>query len=125
MGQGRSPWMSCFKFRFTEGPPPTNCCERNRAGCNISDCGNISRRKQRMKNGGRKKLLDLARKSSPPRGKNAKLDFPGTAGKLRMKIFPWTPPGLGADGYEEHGSEKKKWPMFERLEWWQGPRPDE
>jgi len=93
---------------FTEDPATT---VRDRAGCNISDCG-IFTRKQRMNMV--PKLLDLARN-------------PRTTGQMRNWTFlalqEITDESLPADAlawsrwYEEHGSEKKA--VFERLEWWQ------
>jgi hypothetical protein len=93
---------------FTEDPATT---VRDRAGCNISDCG-IFTRKQRMNMV--PKLLDLARN-------------PRTTGQMRNWTFlalqEITDENLPMDAlawsrwYEEHGSEKMA--MFERLEWWQ------
>jgi hypothetical protein len=93
---------------FTEDPATS---VRDRAGCNISDCG-IFTRKQRMRMV--PKLLDLARN-------------PRTTGQMRNWTFlalqEITDQNLPADPlvwsrwYEEHGSEKMA--EFERLEWWQ------
>jgi hypothetical protein len=93
---------------FTEDPATA---VRDRAGCNISDCG-IFTRKQRMRMV--PKLLDLARN-------------PRTTGQMRNWTFlalqEITDENLPADApvwsrwYEEHGSEKMA--EFERLEWYQ------
>jgi len=93
---------------FTEDPATS---VRDRAGCNISDCG-IFTRKQRMRMV--PKLLDLARN-------------PRTTGQMRNWTFlalqEITDEDLPADAlvwsrwYEEHGSEKMA--EFERLEWYQ------
>ncbi len=93
---------------FTEDPATS---VRDRAGCNISDCG-IFTRKQRMRMV--PKLLDLARN-------------PRTTGQMRNWTFlalqEITDENLPADAlvwsrwYEEHGSEKMA--EFERLEWYQ------
>jgi len=84
---------------------------RDRAGCNISDCG-IFTRQQRMKMV--PKLLDLAMN-------------PRTTGQMRSWAFlalqEITDENLAADAlawsrwYQEHGSEKMA--EFERLDWWQ------
>jgi hypothetical protein len=91
---------------FTEDPATG---VRDRAGCNISDCGIFTRR-QRMRMV--PKLLDLARN-------------PRTTGQMRNWTFlalqEITDENLPADAlvwsrwYEEHGSEKMA--EFERLEW--------
>ena len=93
---------------FTEDPATG---VRDRAGCNISDCG-IFTRKQRMRMV--PKLLDLAKN-------------PRTTGQMRNWTFlalqEITDENLSADAlvwsrwYEEHGSEKMA--EFERLEWCQ------
>jgi HEAT repeats len=93
---------------FTEDPASS---VRDRAGCNISDCG-IFTRKQRMRIV--PKLLDLARN-------------PRTTGQMRNWTFlalqEITDENLPADApawshwYEEHGAEKMA--AFDRLEWWQ------
>ncbi len=93
---------------FTEDPAPS---VRDRAGCNISDCG-IFTRQQRMRMV--PKLLDLAMN-------------PRTTGQMRSWTFltlqEITDETLPADAiiwsrwYQEHGSEKMA--EFERLEWWQ------
>jgi hypothetical protein len=93
---------------FTEDPANS---VRDRAGCNISDCG-IFTRKQRMRIV--PKLLDLAMN-------------PRTTGQMRSWTFlalqEITDENLPADAlgwsrwYQEHGSEKMA--EFERLEWWQ------
>jgi hypothetical protein len=93
---------------FTEDPSMN---VRNRAGCNISDCG-IFTRKQRMRMV--PKLIDLAAQQS-------------TSPQMRtwcfMALQEITDENLPADAtawnpwYAEHGSEKMA--EFERLEWWQ------
>jgi len=93
---------------FTEDPANA---VRDRAGCNISDCG-IFTRKQRMNMV--PKLLDLVRN-------------PRTIGQTRTWAFlalqEITDENLPADAlvwsrwYQDHGSEKLA--AFERLEWWQ------
>ena len=93
---------------FTEDPTAS---VRDRAGCNISDCG-IFTRKQRMRIVPR--LLDLAMN-------------PRTTGQMRSWTFlalqEITDENLPADAlawsrwYQEHGSEKMA--EFERLDWWQ------
>jgi hypothetical protein len=93
---------------FTEDPANS---VRDRAGCNISDCG-IFTRKQRMRMV--PKLLDLAMN-------------PRTTGQMRSWTFlalqEITNENLPADAlawsrwYQEHGSEKIA--EFERLDRWQ------
>jgi hypothetical protein len=93
---------------FTEDPANG---VRDRAGCNISDCG-IFTRKQRMAMV--PKLIDLAMN-------------PRTTGQMRNWTFlalqEVTDENLPADAlvwsrwYQEHGSEKMA--EFERLDWWQ------
>lgn len=93
---------------FTEDPSMN---VRNRAGCNISDCG-IFTRKQRMRMV--PKLIALAAD-------------PGTNQQMRtwcfMALQEITDENLPADAeawsrwYDEHGAEKMA--TFERLEWWQ------
>jgi hypothetical protein len=93
---------------FTEDPATS---VRDRAGCNISDCG-IFTRKQRMRMV--PKLLDLARN-------------PRTTGQMRnwtsLALQEITDENLPPDAlvwsrwYQEHGSEKMA--AFERLDWWQ------
>jgi len=93
---------------FTEDPATS---VRDRAGCNISDCG-IFTRKQRMRMV--PKLLDLAMN-------------PRTTGQMRNWTFlalqEITDENLPTDAsvwsrwYHEHGSEKMS--EFERLDWWQ------
>jgi HEAT repeat protein len=93
---------------FTDDPATS---VRDRAGCNISDCG-IFTRKQRMKMV--PKLIDLAMN-------------PRTTGQMRSWTFlalqEITDEHLAADAlvwsrwYQDHGSEKMA--QFERLEWWQ------
>jgi hypothetical protein len=93
---------------FTEDPANG---VRDRAGCNISDCG-IFTRKQRMTLV--PKLIDLAMN-------------PRTTGQMRTWTFlalqEITDENLPADAlawsrwYQDHGSEKMA--EFERLDWWQ------
>ncbi len=93
---------------FIEDPSMT---VRERAGCNISDCGIFSR-KQRMRMV--PKLIDLAAQQS-------------TSAQMRnwcfMALREITDKNLPADAiawnrwYADHGSEKMA--EFERLEWWQ------
>ena len=93
---------------FTEDPSTS---VRDRAGCNISDCG-IFKRKQRMTIV--PKLIDLAMN-------------PRTTGQMRNWTFlalqEITDENLPADAlawsrwYQDHGAEKMA--QFERLEWWQ------
>jgi HEAT repeats len=93
---------------FTEDPATA---VRNRAGCNISDCG-IFTRKQRMRTV--PKLLELVRN-------------PQTSAQMRSWSFlalqEITDESLPADAmawsrwYVEHGEEKMA--EFERLDWWQ------
>ena len=93
---------------FTEDPATS---VRDRAGCNISDCG-IFTRKQRMRMV--PKLLDLVMN-------------PRTTGQMRSWTFlalqEITDENLPVDAlawsrwYQEHGSEKMA--ELERLEWWQ------
>jgi hypothetical protein len=84
---------------------------RDRAGCNISDCG-IFTRKQRLRMV--PKLIDLAAQQ-------------GTSAQMRawcfMALREITDENLAADAatwgrwYADHGAEKMA--EFERLEWWQ------
>jgi hypothetical protein len=93
---------------FTEDPAPS---VRDRAGCNIADCGNFMR-KQRMRMVPR--LIDLAMNSR-------------TNSQMRnwcfMALQEITDERLPADPlvwsrwYQEHGAEKMA--EFERLDWWQ------
>ena len=93
---------------FTEDPSTS---VRDRAGCNISDCGNFTR-KQRMRMV--PKLIDLAMNSR-------------TNSQMRNWCFlalqEITDEKLPADAavwsrwYQEHGAEKMA--EFERLDWWQ------
>jgi hypothetical protein len=93
---------------FTEDPSTT---VRERAACNLSDCGNFMR-KQRMSMVPR--LIDLAMNSR-------------TAPQVRNWCFlalqEITDENLPADAvawsrwYQEHGAEKLA--EFERLDWWQ------
>jgi hypothetical protein len=93
---------------FTEDPSNS---VRDRAGCNISDCGNFMR-KQRMRMV--PKLIDLAMN-------------PHTTSQMRnwsfLALREITDENLPADAiawsrwYQEHGEEKMA--EFERLDWWQ------
>jgi hypothetical protein len=93
---------------FTQDPSNS---VRDRAGCNISDCG-IFTRKQRMKMV--PQLIDLAMN-------------PRTTGQMRSWTFlalqGITDVNLPPDAlawscwYQEHGAEKMA--EFERLDWWQ------
>jgi HEAT repeat protein len=93
---------------FTEDPART---VRDRAGCNISDCGNFMR-KQRMRMV--PKFIDLAMNSR-------------TNSQMRnwcfMALQEITDERLPADAlvwsrwYQEHGAEKMA--ELERLDWWQ------
>jgi hypothetical protein len=84
---------------------------RDRAGCNISDCGNFMR-KQRMRMV--PKLIDLAMDASTT---------PQTRKWCFLALREITDENLPEDGvawrrwYEEHGAEKMA--EFERLDWWQ------
>jgi hypothetical protein len=93
---------------FTEDPSTT---VRDRAGCNISDCGTFMR-KQRMKVV--PKLIDLAMNSrTTPQMRNW----------CFLALQEITDENLPADAvtwsrwYQEHGAEKMA--EFERLDWWQ------
>ena len=89
---------------------------RDRAGCNIADCG-IFTRKQRMRMV--PKLIDLAAQLGN--------STPGTSAQMRnwcfMALREITDQNLPADAdtwsrwYAEHGAEKMA--EFERIEWWQ------
>ena len=93
---------------FTEDPV---AAVRDRAGCNISDCGNFMR-KQRMRMA--PKFIDLAMN-------------PRTTPQMRNWCFlalqEITDENLPADAmvwsrwFQEHGAEKMA--EFERLDWWQ------
>lgn len=93
---------------FTEDPVAT---VRDRAGCNISDCG-IFTRKQRMRMV--PQLIDLVMKAN-------------TSAQMRSWCFlalqEITDESLPPDAmawsrwYQEHGAEKMA--AFERMEWWQ------
>jgi hypothetical protein len=93
---------------FTEDP---STAVRERAGCNISDCGNFMR-KQRMRMV--PKLIDLAANSSTT---------PQMRNWCFMALREITDENLPADAlawnrwFAEHGSEKMA--EFERLDWWQ------
>jgi len=105
---GKDEVLNEFFISFTEDPVNQ---VRNRAGCNISDCG-IFTRKQRMAMV--PKLIELARN-------------PRTTGQMRSWTFlalqEITDMNLPADAlawsrwYEEHSAEKMA--EFERLEWYQ------
>jgi hypothetical protein len=92
---------------FTQDPGDN---VRNRAGCNLSDCGNFTRL-QRMRMV--PKFLDL-------------VADPGTSAQMRtwsyMALHEITDANLPADPqawknwYRDHGSEKMA--EFERLDWW-------
>jgi hypothetical protein len=93
---------------FTEDPSPA---VRDRAGCNISDCGNFMR-KQRMRMV--PKFIDLALDSrTTPQMRNW----------CFMALQEITDENLPADAlawsrwYQDHGHEKIA--EFERLDWWQ------
>jgi hypothetical protein len=93
---------------FTEDP---STAVRDRAGCNISDCGNFMR-KQRMRMV--PKLIDLTASSSTT---------PQMRNWCFMAVHEITDENLPADAlawnrwYAEHGSEKMA--EYERLDWWQ------
>jgi hypothetical protein len=98
---------------FTEDPSAT---VRDRAGCNISDCGNFMR-KQRMRMA--PKFIDLAMNSrTTPQMRNW----------CFLALQEITDENLPADAivwsrwYQEHGAEKMA--EFGRLDWWQA-RGDE
>ncbi len=93
---------------FTEDP---SFNVRDRAGCNISDCGNFMR-KQRMRLV--PKLIDLAANTkTTPQMRNWSF----------LALGEITDENLPADAaawkrwYQEHGPEKMA--EFERLDWWQ------
>jgi hypothetical protein len=93
---------------FTEDPSNG---VRDRAGCNISDCGNFMR-KQRMRMV--PKLIDLAMNArTTPQMRNCAF----------LALREVTDENLPADAlawsrwYQEHGVEKMA--EFERLDWWQ------
>jgi len=98
---------------FTQDPSMN---VRDRAGCNIADCG-IFTRKQRMRMV--PKLIDLAAQLGN--------STPGTSAQMRnwcfMALREITDQNLPADAdtwsrwYAEHGAEKMA--EFERIEWWQ------
>ncbi|HEY6946953.1 MAG TPA: HEAT repeat domain-containing protein, partial [Candidatus Acidoferrum sp.] len=98
---------------FTQDPSMN---VRNRAGCNISDCG-IFTRKQRLRMV--PKLIDLAAQQGA--------STQGTSAQMRnwcfMALREITDQNLPADAdawnrwYADHGAEKTA--EFERLEWWQ------
>jgi hypothetical protein len=93
---------------FTEDP---SASVRDRAGCNISDCGNFTR-KQRMRMV--PKFIDLAMDSrTTPQMKQwcflALQEI--TDVSLPADALPWS------RWYQDHGSEKMA--EFERLDWWQ------
>jgi hypothetical protein len=98
---------------FTEDPSMN---VRDRAGCNISDCG-VFTRKQRMRMV--PKLIDLAAQQSA--------SAQSTSAQMRnwcmMALREITDENLPADAdswnrwYAEHGAEKMA--EFESLDWWQ------
>jgi hypothetical protein len=98
---------------FTEDPSAT---VRDRAGCNISDCGNFMR-KQRMRMA--PKFIDLAMNSRMT---------PQMRNWCFLALQEITDENLPADAivwsrwYQEHGAEKMA--EFGRLDWWQA-RGDE
>ncbi len=93
---------------FTEDPSNS---VRDRAGCNISDCGNFTR-KQRLRMA--PKFIELAADPSTT---------PQMRGWCFLALQEITDENLPADAeawrrwYQEHGAEKMA--EFERLEWWQ------
>jgi HEAT repeat protein len=93
---------------FTEDPSNS---VRDRAGCNISDCG-IFTRKQRMKMV--PQLIDLAMN---PRtiGQMRSWTFLALQGITDVNLPPDAP--AWSRWYQEHGAEKMA--EFERLDWWQ------
>ena len=105
---GKDKALDDLFISFTEDP---SFSVRDRAGCNISDCGNFMR-KQRMRMV--PKLIDLA------------LDA-RTAPQMRnwsfLALHEITDETLPADAvawsrwYQDHGAEKMA--EFERLDWWQ------
>jgi hypothetical protein len=105
---GREEALDELFMAFTEDPSAT---VRDRAGCNLSDCGNFMR-KQRMKMVPR--LIDLAMNSRTT---------PQTRNWSFLALQEITDENLPADGaawsrwYQQHGSEKMA--EFERLDWWQ------
>jgi len=93
---------------FTEDPSSS---VRDRAGCNISDCGNFLR-KQRMRMV--PKFIDLvmsSRTNSQMRGWCFLTLQEITDEKLPADAIAWS------RWYQEHGAEKMV--EFERLDWWQ------
>jgi hypothetical protein len=105
---GRDEVLDELFTSFTEDPAFS---VRDRAGCNISDCG-IFTRQQRMKIV--PKLIDLAMN-------------PRATGQMKgwtfLALQEITDEPLPADAlawsrwYQEHGSEKMA--EFERIDWWQ------
>jgi hypothetical protein len=105
---GRDEVLDELFTAFTEDP---SMSVRDRAGCNLSDCG-IFTRKRRMRMV--PKFLDLARN-------------PRTTTQMRnwcfMALREITDENLPADAaawsrwYQDHGAEKMA--EFESLEWWQ------
>jgi hypothetical protein len=105
---GKDEVLDDLYVAFTEDPSMN---VRDRAGCNISDCG-IFTRKQRLRMV--PKLVAL-------------IGEPGTNAQMRtwcfMALQEITDENLPADAtawshwYDEHGAEKMA--AFERLEWWQ------
>jgi hypothetical protein len=105
---GKDEALDDLFISFTEDP---STAVRDRAGCNISDCGNFMR-KQRMRMV--PKLIDLAANSSTT---------PQMRNWCFMALREITDENLPADAlawnrwYAEHGAEKMA--EFERLDWWQ------
>ena len=104
---GKDEALDALFSSFTEDPSMN---VRDRAGCNISDCGNFTR-KQRF--GMAPKLIELAAD-------------PATTPQMRnwcfMALREITDENLPdaaawSNWYQEHGAEKMA--TFERLEWWQ------
>jgi hypothetical protein len=92
---------------FTEDPSMN---VRDRAGCNISDCGNFTR-KQRMRMA--PQLIDLAANpSTTPQMRN-------WCFMALREITDENLPDARAwrNWYQDHGAEKMA--LFERLDWWQ------
>jgi hypothetical protein len=92
---------------FTEDPSMN---VRDRAGCNISDCGNFTR-KQRMRMA--PQLIDLAANpSTTPQMRN------WCFMALREITDANLPDAMAwRNWYQDHGAEKMA--LFERLDWWQ------
>jgi hypothetical protein len=92
---------------FTEDPSMN---VRDRAGCNISDCGNFTR-KQRMRMA--PQLIDLAANpSTTPQMRNwCFMALRGITDENFPDAAAWR------NWYQDHRAEKMA--AFERLEWWQ------